>query len=255
MIKLVETSSYSYAKDDSRDNQDSILSPKNLNDGFVFAVADGVGSYKGGGEASMLAIEYLDNLKSKDEILESNNEIFENIRNKIIKLSEKNNQYQQAATTLTFAFINDKGLTIGHIGDCRLYIKDNNKLLQVTKDHTQLQKLIDEKLFSKKFLQDKKAKNILTTAIAPNIEMKFDHIFIPINELPLDNGLLSIYIMSDGSHKLWDKRPRFSSNTMNNLARLVSSLKKRIERFMPIDDYSLVGLTVKFPIASSLDGA
>lgn len=244
MIKLVETASYSYAKDENKDNQDSILPPKKLNDGLIFAVADGVGSYNGGKEASMFAIEYLNNLTSKDEILESNLLVFQKIRDKIKKLSEKDHLYQQAATTLTYCFISSNGLTIGHIGDCRLYVKDGNKLVQITKDHTQFQQLLDEKLFTKKYLQDKKAKNILTTAIALNIEMNADHIFIPIDDLPLENGKISIYIMSDGSHKFWDKRPRFSLNTMSNTPKFVSSLKQRIERLIPIDDYSLVGVTV-----------
>lgn len=247
MIKLIETASYSYSKDKNKDNQDSILPPKRLNDGLIFAVADGVGSYNGGKEASMFAIDYLNHLTSKDEILNQGSfSICQKIRDKIKNLSEREHLYQQAATTLTYCFVNSNGLTIGHIGDCRLYLRDSHRLVQITKDHTQFQQLIDEKLFTKKYLQDKKAKSILTTAISLNVEMKVDHIFIPVDDLPLENGKMSIYIMSDGSHKFWDRRPRFSLNTMSNTPKFVSSMKQRIERLIPTDDYSLVGVTIEF---------
>ena len=245
MISLLETAMFSFAKDESRENEDSILSPKKLNDGYIFAVADGVGSYKGGKNASQLAIEYLENMDSKDDILHIG-VIFNNIRDNIINLSKNNDKYSQAATTLTFGFINRTGLTVGHIGDCRLYIKNKHKLIQKTKDHTQYQKLIDEKLFTKQFLKDKKAKNILTTAIAQHTEMKFDEFFIPYEELPLENDILSIYIMSDGAWEFWDKRPRFSKNTMNSIIYFFNSFKRRIERKSPIDDYSSVAITIKF---------
>lgn len=45
MIQLIATSSFSYPKEPGRVNEDSLLPPKIVGDGILFAVADGVGSY------------------------------------------------------------------------------------------------------------------------------------------------------------------------------------------------------------------
>ena len=247
MIEIVETASFSYEKNSKRTNQDSILSPFYItNDGILFAVADGVGSYQGGDLASKTAIDYLKNIKEKEQITHNIKSIFSKIRENILSLGNINADYKQAATTLTFGFLDENNLYIGHIGDCRLYFKDSTeKLKQITKDHTELQQLVDEKIYTKKFLQNKKIKHILTTAIANNVEMKIDTFQISLSEIQDLNGYISIYLMSDGTHHFWDKRPRFSNNTMKSVSRFASSIKKRIEVFSPVDDYSLVALTVK----------
>ncbi len=245
MINIIETSSFCCPKSQAKENQDSILSPKRFGEGVIFSVADGVGSYNGAKLASDTAIAYLDNITSfKSEFNIS--DIFINVMNKIVDLSKVNSDFCNAATTLTFCLATKKGLHIGHIGDCRLYIKYGQKLKQITSDHTQYQMLIDNALFTKKQLKDKgeKAKSILTTALSQNVEMKFDELFIPYEELPIENGILSLFIMSDGAHHFWEKRPRFSQNTMNNISNFSSSFKKRIEREAPIDDYSLVAVSL-----------
>lgn len=245
MISLVEISAFSFPKKPAEVNQDFILLPKKIDDGYLMAVADGVGSYKGGDKASRIAIKYLDALNKSSDLYDVD-KLFLNIKNAIYDDLSYDNDFSGAATTLTFVFINDKGLLIGHIGDCRAYIKKGYKLKQVTKDHTQYQKLIDEKVFTKKYLKDKKAKNILTTAIASNVYMQCESYIIPVEELPLNDGCFCLFLMSDGAHEIWENRPRFSHNTMNNVTHFSSSLRRRIETKGPIDDYSLVGIKVGF---------
>lgn len=243
MLNLVEASAFSFPKSNDRINQDSILSPRKLGDGYLLAVADGVGSYPGGDVASKIAIDYLRNVGSKAD-LHDTNKIFSEIKEKIINFSSSDTKYSRAATTLTFAFIDCEGLRVSHIGDCRLYVRKGSHLEQLTKDHTHFQKLIDEKAFTKKDLEGTKAKSMLTTAIAQNVEMFADSFFIPTGSLPYKNDNINLYIMSDGAHYFWEKRPRFSPNTMNSISQFSNSFKRRIEKLSPIDDYSYVGLSV-----------
>lgn len=244
MTNLIETSAFSFPKSEGRKNQDSILSPRKLEDGYLLAVADGVGSYTGGGTASQIAIEHLRTTITKSQLLDTEL-LLSDIKGKIIDFSETDNTYAQAATTLTFAFINHEGLRVTHIGDCRVYLKEDNHLIQLTRDHTQFQRFVDDKVFTKKYLEGTKAKSILTTAIAANIEMKADSFFIPIESLPKENKTVTLYIMSDGAHCFWDKRPRFSERTMNSMSQFSNNFKRRIEKLSPVDDYSLVGIVVE----------
>ncbi|WP_018652172.1 PP2C family protein-serine/threonine phosphatase [Actinobacillus capsulatus] len=232
MIIPLSTSTFSFPRNSKKVNQDAVLSPVKVGDGYLFAIADGVGGYLGGELASNIAISYLREIMDPKFLFN----VFKESLNRISKLDS---EYKRASTTLTFAYLDDKGLQIGHIGDCRLYIKDGNKLRQKTKDHTSHQKLLDEKIYTKKELACMDGKNVITTAISTQIDMNYDEIFIPINELKDHNNEIFICIMSDGSHHDWSIRPRFSDNTMNNTSRFAAALRKRIEK-NPKDDYSLI---------------
>ena len=250
MINLIESSSFTYPKDNNKINLDSILPVKKFGNGYLFAVADGVGSYLGAEDASKIAIDVIDKLKTNNEIYNFES-LFHEIRKKIIFFGENSINYRNAATTLTLCYINDKGIKIAHVGDCRLYIKQGVKLNQITKDQTHYQNLIDEKIYTKLQLSKQKSvKHILTSAIAKNVIMAINEIFIPISELK--NNDLSIYIMSDGAYHFWEKRPRFSNNTMNSIPKFMASFFRRIEKQKPIDDYSIVG--ARFLIDDSISG-
>lgn len=238
MIELLAASSFSYPKDSGKMNEDCILPPRLINDGYLFAVADGVGSYKGAKLASSVAIKTLSNIEHIQPT--SMDEIFNNIRNRVRALALGDEAFHSAATTLTLCYANHEGLLIGHVGDCRLYVNEGKKTQQLTKDDTQHQMLIDQKLFTAKDLKDKPGKNILTTAIAGNVVMDNKTFFIPYDELPVCDGVINIHIMSDGAHHFWEKRPRLSENTMKSPPKFSASLLRRIERNGPIDDYSVV---------------
>lgn len=232
MIHLLSSSSFSFSKIPEKQNQDSILACTKYKQGYLFAIADGVGGYKGGEIASKIAIQNLEM---------AHNDVFSASLAEIKRLDP---EYNQASTTLTFGYLTEEGLYVGHIGDCRLYIKQGNKLRQKTKDHTTHQKLLDEKIYTKKELKELSGKNIITTAISAQVEMKPDEFFIPISEIKDENNEVSIYIMSDGAHHFWEHRPRFSEKTTNSVIKFSAALQKRIEK-SPIDDYSLVAVQFK----------
>lgn len=245
MINLLSSGLFSYGKSPQRENQDAILPPVAVEDGYLLAIADGVGSYYGSQYASREAINQLRELVNSNTIADID-KIFYKIKNGVSLLSDTNSNHINAATTLTFCYINPTGMHIGHVGDCRLYVKRNSQLKQITKDHTQHQKLLDEKIFNKSEIKKLSGKNTLTTAIAKNIPLEFQRLFFPIEELIDSNGDVCIYVMSDGGHHFWEHRPRFSLNTLDNPTNFSASLFKRIQRLGPIDDYSLI--SAKFHI-------
>ncbi|HEA3264558.1 TPA: serine/threonine-protein phosphatase [Pasteurella multocida] len=227
----------SNAKTSERKNQDAILPMKKCEDGYLFAVADGVGGYNGGEIVSSLVISQLERVTYYEQIFN----IFKDSLNLIKNLPE---EIKKASTTLTYGFLTPKGLHIGHIGDCRLYVKEGNKLRQKTKDHTYHQELLDDGIYTKKELKELSGKNIITTAISNHVKMKYDEIFIPIRELMDESNEITLYIMSDGAHHFWEHRPRFSDNTMKSVVKFSAALQKRIEK-APIDDYSLIAVQFK----------
>lgn len=238
MISLLNSASFSYPKDIARGNQDSFITPVKRGTGFVFAVADGVGSYVGAKEAAVSAVDYLARL-TEFELREPKNVLL-GARDKVIELSESYPEYSKSATTFSYCFLDEHDLHIGHVGDTRIYIRKNNKLQVLTKDHTQHQELVDEGIYTKKELISLPGRNALTSALSRSVELKSQELIIPLSELIDNNGLINIYIMSDGAHSFWEKRPRFSPETLLKSPRFASSLQRRIENNGPIDDYTLV---------------
>ncbi len=244
MTTIISSSVFSLPRNRDKENQDSVLQPIQIEDGFLMAIADGVGGYKGGKEASSTVISCLSKLQLKiqgDDI----EGLLKDLQKQVSGLSEHNIALSDAATTLSLCQVDNEKLVVAHSGDCRIYIKNDNKLEQLTKDHTQHQMLIDEGIYTAKELKHAKGKNIITTAISGKIKLSYQTFSILNKDLPSDNGIVSLYIMSDGAHSFWEQRPRFSINTLSNSANFASSLRKRIETKGPVDDYSLVAVNFR----------
>lgn len=226
-------------------NEDSILSPIKKGNGFLFGIADGLGSYIGAQEASNFVCNYLLNKeKINHDYLEHSfkTDLKESFNNFISSLPH---DYNKASTTLSFCLLDNLGLSIWHAGDCRVYIKQGIKLVQLTTDHTQYQQLLDQKIYSKKELAEKNfSQNTLTNAISSFIELNNDYIFIPYDVLKQEYGEdISVLIMSDGAYQFWDQRKYFSKITMSDIIRFGNALKRRIENKGPLDDYTMIGTT------------
>ena len=66
----------------------------------------------------------------------------------------------------------DNFLTVGHIGDSRLYRMRNDALEQITRDHSLLQEQIDSGLITKEDARSSHNKNLVTRAVGidPDVE-------------------------------------------------------------------------------------
>lgn len=245
MLDLINVAAFSHSKSIEKTNEDSILLPIRLDRGYIFGIADGVGSYAGADQASELALSFFSKISYIPKESEVEN-LLNRIKNDIGNLISINEDYIQAATTLTIGIIEDDGLHIIHVGDSRLYLKREQKLLTLTKDHTQHQKLLEAGLYTERQLKKMSGKNVLVTALSKNINLEYQYSFHKIKDLVDEHGNIIIYVMSDGAHEFWEKRPKFSLNTLNSPTAFSTSLQKRIEKNGPTDDYSLV--SVKFKV-------
>jgi protein phosphatase len=69
------------------------------------------------------------------------------------------------ATTCEVLLINSTTAYWGHIGDSRIYFFRNGKLSQLTKDHSLIQKLMDDGELSFKEVKNHPKKNVIIKAI------------------------------------------------------------------------------------------
>jgi len=142
-------------------------------DEFIVAIADGVGGRLGGDFAANYVLKELSKIRETDYM--------PILLDKIHKIHQKlcaESFYRNiagSATTLTMLTSLNEYVTIYHVGDTRAYKLTPTKLVQLTTDQTQLQKVINElPIFNpvKKYLPNN---NILLEAIGstnnpPSIE-------------------------------------------------------------------------------------
>jgi protein phosphatase len=124
-----------------RDNQDSGYAGPHL-----LAVADGVGGAARGDVASSAAIEQLRRLDTPpgNDALEAVAGAIHRTHDRIADLVEENPEIDGTSTTVTAAVFDGSRLAVGHVGDSRGYLLHDGTLVQLTKDHTFVQSLIDE---------------------------------------------------------------------------------------------------------------
>ncbi len=123
-------------------NQDSGYAGEHL-----FVVADGMGGHAGGDVASALAIQSIAHV---DRAYESASDAVQALRSALLEanheLAETVSAHPELAgmgTTVSgFVRIGDR-LALAHIGDSRVYRWRDGVLVQVTKDHTFVQRLVD----------------------------------------------------------------------------------------------------------------
>ena len=123
-------------------NQDSGYAGVNL-----FFVADGMGGHAGGDIASAITAQHV---ATADEPVENSQQAEQKLIDYIWQANEKLgasvSQHSELAgmgTTFSGIFINGTSVSIGHIGDSRIYLARDGVVKQITSDHTFVQRLVD----------------------------------------------------------------------------------------------------------------
>jgi len=104
----------------------------------IFMVVDGVGGHAGGEKAAEMALEVI-----PAELEKPAGDVRERIRlaiteanNEIARIAETDEAWHGMACVLTLAVVNDDRITVGHVGDSRLYLTWNGALKKLTSDHS-----------------------------------------------------------------------------------------------------------------------
>ena len=139
----------------------------------LIAVADGMGGHAGGEVASAIAINALARLlpilSDNNVDLESKTDLFLNITHEIDQVIQEKSKAQPdlagMGTTLTALSIFDKNIELLHIGDSRCYRYRDNKLEQLSYDHTVMQELLDQGRLTPQEVFDHPQRSLLTQAL------------------------------------------------------------------------------------------
>ena len=165
------------------DNEDSYLywEPESEDafrrKGRLAVVADGMGGYEGGQEASRLAVEtvrYVYDKKFGSDPQASLVEGLQSAHQSIQRYAEEHPQFMGMGTTCTALAIVDHQLYFAHIGDSRLYLARGKDLSRLTRDHSYVGRLVETGIVRSEDAESHPQRHILTAALGSGHEITPD---------------------------------------------------------------------------------
>lgn len=164
-------------------NQDcvdiSVTSVGNLPN--LLLLADGMGGHKAGDYASRYAI---DTIKKEVNVSPETNpvhifaEAIEYANAHLYEKSLSDMNFRGMGTTLIAATCMDHKLNVANIGDSRLYLVRQNKMVQVTKDHSYVAELIQQGGIDREAAKNHPKKNYITRAVGAFEKANADYFYV-----------------------------------------------------------------------------
>ena len=174
---------------------------------LCMAVADGLGGEVSGEIASRIAVEtMMSELRIAPDVLKNDNvlgdflsSVFNKANVEIIRYGYEHPESRGMCTTLTCAVLNDRKLTISHIGDTRVYLCHCREIQKLTNDHNKAAELVKEGKISELEAKVHPGRNVLLKVLGENVYLKPD-----IFSYNLSYGDI-VMLCSDGLYSFIDK--------------------------------------------------
>ncbi len=180
-------------------NEDSIIS---LPEQQLWAVADGMGGYEAGNVASNMIVKTLEHVTSNSSLNEAVNTVEDaliDVNHRILEYADIMLNGRTLGSTVVSLLIK------GHVGVClwagdsRLYRFRNNELTQLSRDHSQVEELVQQGFLTPEEAETHPDSNVITRAIGASPD-----IYIDINVFSVQLGD-TFLLCSDGLYNMVQK--------------------------------------------------
>jgi PPM family protein phosphatase len=169
-LRIVEKAALSDVGRQRQGNEDSFLERSPL-----FAVADGMGGARAGEVASRIAVEQFDVQEDVDGPPgEQLAEVARAANRQIHKMAQEDSAYAGMGTTFTAALFGGREITIGHVGDSRLYRLRDGELERLTHDHSLVEEFVRQGKLTPAEAEVHPQRSIITRALGPEPEVEVD---------------------------------------------------------------------------------
>jgi protein phosphatase len=152
--------------------------------GSLFMVADGMGGAAAGELASAMAADLIyrhmatvwaaDDDASPDRFAFRMREAVELANQQIYSYAREHPEVRGMGTTVTAAGVNGDELYLAQIGDSRAYLVRNGEAIQLTKDQSLMQRLVDAGELTEEEAEQSERRNIILQALGPDPRVKVD---------------------------------------------------------------------------------
>lgn len=157
----------------------------------VYLVADGVGGGNAGEIASRTAVNEIANYIVDNPIEQATNkyaivnylqDCLDKTNEKIFGMARKYEENRGMATTVAILYANHGKAYIANIGDSRVYLYREGKMVQLTEDHTYVNTLLKAGVISEEQAAVDKRKNVITKALGAEDTVEPDFFQVDIAE-------------------------------------------------------------------------
>jgi len=167
--------------------------------GRLAIVADGMGGYEGGQEASRLAVETVRHIYEREFKGDPQRALitgFESAHAGIHRYAVEHPEFHGMGTTCTALAIVGHRVYFAHVGDSRLYLVRGETISRLTRDHSYVGRLVESGIVRSEDAESHPQRHILTAALGSGRDVE-PH--VPEEPIPLHDGDMLI-LCTDG---LW----------------------------------------------------
>lgn len=145
--------------------------------GRLAVIADGMGGYEGGQEASRLAVETVRDVY--DRVVQHDPQValleaMATAHTRIKDHAERHPELHGMGTTCTAAAIRGRQLFFAHVGDSRLYMVREGKISRLTRDHSYVGRLVESGIVRPEDAEKHPQRHILTAALGAGHDVAMD---------------------------------------------------------------------------------
>jgi serine/threonine protein phosphatase PrpC len=141
----------------------------------LFVVADGMGGAQAGEVASEMAVESFESgLPGGRSPAEGLVHLIEDANRRIHERSRNEAQRAGMGTTVTAAYVGEREVTIGHVGDSRAYVLRDGELLRLTRDHSLVGELVARGKLTEEQAERHPQRSVITRSVGPEPEVQVD---------------------------------------------------------------------------------
>ncbi|MCP3688639.1 MAG: serine/threonine-protein phosphatase [Gammaproteobacteria bacterium] len=215
-------------------NEDSVLS---MPEEQFWAVADGMGGYEAGNVASNMIVSALEELQPEERL----NRLVNSIEDRMLDVNHRILEYADimldgrtfGSTVVTLAIKGRAGVCVW-AGDSRLYRYRNQQLVQLSRDHSQVQEQIQQGYITAEQAENHPESNVITRAVGVDREL-----YVDINVFTAQLGDVFL-LCSDGLYNMLSKQAITDTLASMSLDEAVDSLIEQAIEQGGYDNISVV---------------
>lgn len=169
-----------------KDNEDSVSCVSDESNGSnLIVVADGLGGVACGQVASQLAVQairqsFFSTITSGFSVNDRLALAVAEANRLIFNRSERDRQCKGMGSTCAVLALNDEAAHIAHVGDSRIYLIRDNRIRQLTRDHSRAQRMLDDGLITEEEAANHPDRNWLDRALGLRAQILPDVLPKPI---------------------------------------------------------------------------
>ncbi len=223
-------------------NEDAVETVE-INGGLLAVLCDGVGGDNDGDLAARIALKsaiYFFSASENENYLEKIKLAIEESNSFVLSHSSERIPIKNMATTLEIIYLKNNFVYWGHIGDSRIYHLKSKRLNQITKDHSLVQKLLDDGYITHKQAADHPQKNVIIKALGESKNIEPDVSKIKLNE----NEQNKFFMCSDGVSNLMSTAELEEALIIKDLEEIKNRIIKMVKIRGAVDDYSFIVIEI-----------